>query len=96
MFGPVISVTRFDEVDEAVAWANDSDYGLSGTVWTGDAERGLALARRVESGTFAVNHYDIDLGAPYGGIKDSGLGRELGPEGFSTYQRYKSIYLDAE
>ena len=73
--------------------ANDSEYGLGGTVWSSDVERATRLARRVESGTVGINGYLPDLNAPFGGIKASGLGRELGPESIVGYQRYKSVYL---
>ncbi|WP_308187886.1 MULTISPECIES: aldehyde dehydrogenase family protein [unclassified Pseudonocardia] len=72
--------------------ANDSDYGLGGTVWTTDEERGLDVARRVETGSVGVNVFDLDIGSPFGGVKASGLGRELGPEGLAAYVSYKSIY----
>jgi aldehyde dehydrogenase (NAD+) len=93
VFGPVLTVTPYDDEDRAVELANDSDYGLAGTVWTADVDRGLALTRRIESGTLGVNHYQLDLGAPFGGVKASGLGRELGPEGLSAYETDKSVYL---
>ncbi|MEV4320340.1 aldehyde dehydrogenase [Actinocrispum sp. NPDC049592] len=93
IFGPVLAVIPYRDIDEAVAIANDSQYGLGGTVWTSDVERGLDVARRVESGTVGVNFYDIDVGAPFGGVKASGLGRELGPEGLTAYQHLKSVYL---
>ncbi|MFB7720028.1 aldehyde dehydrogenase [Nocardia sp. NPDC056100] len=93
IFGPVLTVIGYDDLDEAVAIANDSEYGLGGTVWTTDIERGLDIARRVETGTIGVNFYNLDLGAPFGGVKSSGLGRELGPEGLAAYQQTKSIYL---
>ncbi|WP_067680077.1 aldehyde dehydrogenase [Nocardia miyunensis] len=93
IFGPVLTITPFDTEDEAIAIANDSLYGLGGTVWTTDEERGLAIADRVESGSFGVNHYLLDLDAPFGGVKSSGLGRELGPEGLAPYYRTKSVYF---
>ncbi|MEV0247261.1 aldehyde dehydrogenase [Nocardia sp. NPDC050712] len=93
IFGPVLTVIGYDDLDEAVTIANDSEYGLGGTVWTADIDRGLEVARRVETGTIGINFYDPDLGAPFGGVKSSGLGRELGPEGFFAYQQLKSIYL---
>lgn len=95
IFGPVLVVIPYTDVDEAVTIANDSEYGLAGTVWTADVDRGLDLARRVETGTFGVNSYLPDLGAPFGGVKSSGLGRELGPEGLAAYFRLKSVYLPA-
>ncbi|MCX4098459.1 aldehyde dehydrogenase [Nocardia sp. alder85J] len=93
IFGPVLTVTPYRDEDEAVAIANDSEYGLAGTVWTTDEERGIALADRIHSGTVGVNHYALDPAAPFGGVKASGLGRELGPEGLLPYQQTKSIYL---
>ena len=93
IFGPVLAVIPYDGDDEAVALANDSDYGLGGTVWTTDHDRGLGVARRVRTGTIGVNGYTMDPGAPFGGVKNSGLGRELGPEGLTAYQQYKSIYV---
>jgi aldehyde dehydrogenase (NAD+) len=95
IFGPVLSVIAFDDVDDAVRIANDSDYGLAGTVWTGDPAAGLAVARRVRTGTYGVNTYTMDFAAPFGGYKASGLGREFGPEGLGQYTELKSIYLEA-
>ncbi len=93
IFGPVLSILPYGDEDEAVAIANDSDFGLGGTVWTTDVERGEQLAARIESGTVGINHYALDVVGPFGGVKDSGLGRELGPEGLSAYHSLKSVYL---
>ncbi|MBV6761686.1 aldehyde dehydrogenase [Rhodococcus opacus] len=93
IFGPVLTITPYTDEDEAVAIANDSEYGLGGTVWTADEEHGLALAARIHSGTVGVNHYALDLDAPFGGVKSSGLGRELGPEGLNPYFATKSVYF---
>ncbi|MFC9839530.1 aldehyde dehydrogenase [Rhodococcus sp. NPDC127530] len=93
IFGPVLTITPYEDEDEAVAIANDSEYGLGGTVWTTDEDRGLALAARIHSGTVGVNHYALDLDAPFGGVKSSGLGRELGPEGLHPYFATKSVYF---
>ncbi|WP_043824449.1 aldehyde dehydrogenase [Rhodococcus opacus] len=93
IFGPVLTITPYADEDEAVAIANDSEYGLGGTVWTADEEHGLALAARIHSGTVGVNHYALDLDAPFGGVKSSGLGRELGPEGLNPYFATKSVYF---
>jgi len=93
IFGPVLSVIPYDDEDQAVGIANDSEYGLGGTIWTTDVEKGLDIARRVETGSVGVNFYDLDIGAPFGGVKASGLGRELGPEGLDAYVQCKSIYL---
>jgi aldehyde dehydrogenase (NAD+) len=96
VFGPVIAVIPYDGGDdEAVRIANDSNYGLAGSVWSADEARALDIARRVRTGTIGVNYYNIDLGAPFGGMKDSGIGRELGPEGLGNYLEYKSMYVSA-
>jgi acyl-CoA reductase-like NAD-dependent aldehyde dehydrogenase len=96
IFGPVLSVIAYDDEDDAVAIANDTDYGLGGSVWTSDPDRGAAFARRVRSGTIGINGYVNDPFAPFGGIKASGMGRELGPEGLTSFQVLKTIYLDEE
>jgi aldehyde dehydrogenase (NAD+) len=92
IFGPVLSVIAYGDEDDAVRIANDSDFGLGGTVWTADPERGRAVARRVRTGTIGINKYLPDPGAPFGGVKASGIGRELGPDAVSAYQQLKSIY----
>ncbi|WP_328442070.1 aldehyde dehydrogenase [Streptomyces sp. NBC_00457] len=93
IFGPVVCVLRAADEDEAVAIANDSPYGLAGTVWTADPEHGLDIGRRVRTGTFGVNGYPPDISAPWGGMKDSGGGREYGPEGLESYRVVKSLYI---
>jgi aldehyde dehydrogenase (NAD+) len=93
IFGPVLSLIPYSDEREAVAIANDSIYGLGGSVWSSDPERAADVARRVRSGTVGVNHYVNDPVAPFGGIKQSGMGRELGPEGLLPFQEYKTIYL---
>ncbi|HEX3567421.1 MAG TPA: aldehyde dehydrogenase [Acidimicrobiales bacterium] len=95
IFGPVLSVITYDTVDEAVSIANDSVYGLSGAVWCGDPAAGVDIARRIRTGTFHVNGLGMDPGSPFGGYKRSGLGRELGVEGLSSYFEVKSISLPA-
>lgn len=92
IFGPVLVVIPYGDDDEAVRIANDSDYGLGGSVWSADPERAMGVARRVQTGTIGINSYLNDLHAPFGGVKASGLGRELGPEGLSAFQQLKSIY----
>ncbi|MFI7133614.1 aldehyde dehydrogenase [Nonomuraea sp. NPDC050153] len=92
IFGPVLAVIPYRDEDEAVRIANDSDFGLGGTVWSADPQRALSLARRIETGTIGVNRYLPDPAAPFGGVKASGIGRELGPEGLAAYQQLKSIY----
>jgi betaine-aldehyde dehydrogenase len=91
IFGPVLSVIPYDDVDDAVRIANDSDYGLAGSVWTADTAVGLDIARRVRTGTFGVNQYTAELRAPFGGYKCSGVGREFGVEGIDIYTELKSI-----
>ena len=93
IFGPVLTITGYDDEDEAVRIANDSPYGLGGTIWTADEEHGLAVAARIETGTIGVNHYALDFASPFGGVKASGLGRELGPEGLAPYLTAKSVYF---
>jgi acyl-CoA reductase-like NAD-dependent aldehyde dehydrogenase len=92
IFGPVLCVIPYDDEDEAVRLANDSPYGLAGTVWSSDAERALAVARRLQTGSVGINGYLPDPGAPFGGVKHSGLGRELGPEALAQYQQTKSVF----
>jgi aldehyde dehydrogenase (NAD+) len=93
IFGPVLSIIGYSDDEDAVRIANDSDYGLGGTVWTSDPDRGMAVAKKIQTGTIGVNTYLPDPAAPFGGVKASGLGRELGPEGLANYQQLKSIYL---
>lgn len=93
IFGPVLSVIAYDGDDDAVSIANASDFGLGGTVWTTDHDRGVRVAERIATGTVGINGYLPDPTAPFGGIKASGLGRELGPEALSAYVIQKSIYL---
>jgi geranial dehydrogenase len=92
IFGPVLSIIRYRGDDEAVRIANDSAYGLGGSVWSADPERAAAIARRVATGSIGINGYLPDLNAPFGGIKASGLGREMGPESVASYQQLKSIF----
>jgi len=96
VFGPVLAVIPYDGDDEAVAIANDSNYGLAGSVWTADEQHGLDIARRVRTGSFGINYFEIDRGAPFGGMKQSGIGREMGPEGLTNYLEYQSVYTSAD
>jgi acyl-CoA reductase-like NAD-dependent aldehyde dehydrogenase len=95
IFGPVLSVIPYGTEEEAVAIANASDFGLGGSVWTADPERGEAVARRVRTGTIGINAYVNEPTAPFGGVKASGMGREMGPEALHSYQVLKTVYLDA-
>lgn len=92
IFGPVIAVIPYENEDEAVAIANDSNFGLGGAIFTADENHGTNLARRIETGTIGVNFYNQNCNAPFGGYKDSGHGRELGPEALDSYLQKKSIY----
>jgi acyl-CoA reductase-like NAD-dependent aldehyde dehydrogenase len=96
IFGPVVCLLPYGDEEEAVAIANDSEYGLSGSVWTSDVERGIAVARRVRTGTYCVNTFSLDMRGPFGGFKRSGIGREFGLEGYSSYLEYKTIHLPAD
>jgi aldehyde dehydrogenase (NAD+) len=96
IFGPVLVVIPYDGDEQAVDIANDSNYGLCGSVWTADNERGLGVARQVRTGTYMLNApVPIDFTTPFGGFKESGLGREFGPEGLDTFLEKKSIALPA-
>ncbi|OBK93833.1 aldehyde dehydrogenase [Mycobacterium asiaticum] len=92
IFGPVLTISGYDTDEEAIALANDTEFGLAGTVWSADVDRATTVARAVHTGTIGVNDYALDVRAPFGGVKASGLGRELGPEGLEAYRTLKSIY----
>lgn len=92
IFGPVVAVIPYDTDRDAIEIANDSEFGLGGTVWSTDVDRATDVARAVRTGTIGVNDYQLDMQAPFGGVKASGMGRELGPEGLAAYQTLKSIY----
>jgi len=91
IFGPVLSIIGFADDDEAVQIANNSRYGLAGAVWSGSDERALAVARRMRTGAVDVNGGAFNPSAPFGGYKQSGLGRELGPYGLAEFQQTKAI-----
>ena len=91
-FGPVFPVLAYDDLDEVIDRANDSDFGLGGTIWTSDPERGMAVAMRIHSGTVWVNkHLDMPFDIPFGGAKQSGLGREQGVDGMKEFTQAKII-----
>jgi betaine-aldehyde dehydrogenase len=91
IFGPVVVVISYDGEDDGIRIANESEYGLAGSVWTGDPSHGLEVARRIRTGTIGVNKYAPDLSSPFGGYKSSGIGREYGREGLEEYFELKSI-----
>jgi betaine-aldehyde dehydrogenase len=91
IFGPVLVLIPYDDEADAVRIANDSEYGLGGSVWTADVDHGVEVARRIRTGSCGVNMYTLDPNTPFGGYKSSGLGRELGPEGLHAYLEHKSI-----
>jgi aldehyde dehydrogenase (NAD+) len=95
VFGPVLAVTLFDDMDEAVGIANDSAYGLAAGVWTSDIRRAHGMARRLKSGTVYVNAYRaVSVGAPVGGYKCSGFGRENGIEAMNEFTQTKSVWIN--
>jgi acyl-CoA reductase-like NAD-dependent aldehyde dehydrogenase len=91
IFGPVLAVIPFDDDDHAVAVANNSRYGLAGAVWSGDDNRALAVARRIRTGSVDINGAAFNPLAPFGGYKQSGLGRELGTFGLDEFRQTKAI-----
>lgn len=93
IFGPVVSVIGYRDDEDAIAKANDSQYGLSGAVFSADPERGYAVARRIRTGSVTVNGMIVDPKHPFGGYKQSGMGREGGPEGLDNYIETKTIHF---
>src|SRR5580700_4140182 len=94
VFGPVVTVTPFEDEAEAVAIANDTPYGLSGSIWTGNVGRAIRVARGVEAGNLSVNsHSSVRYWTPFGGFKQSGLGRELGPDALDPFTETKNVFI---
>ena len=94
IFGPVVAVTSFEDEAEAVVLANDTPYGLSGSIWTRDGARALRMARAVEAGVLSVNsNTSVRVSTPFGGIKQSGFGRELGLEALSSFSDVKNVFV---
>jgi betaine-aldehyde dehydrogenase len=96
IFGPVMSIISYDTPEQAIAIANDSPYGLSGSVWAADEERALGVAREIRTGMVSINGLPQAFGTPFGGFKQSGIGREMGPEGLRLYTELKSIAMSPE
>jgi acyl-CoA reductase-like NAD-dependent aldehyde dehydrogenase len=97
IFGPVLSVIRFDGVEDAVRKGNDIVYGLAAGVWTRDVKKAHAVSRRLQAGTVWINAYNFyDAGMPFGGTKASGFGRDLGPESLREYSQVKSVWVSIE
>ena len=91
IFGPVLSILRYEDVEDAVRIANDSVYGLAGAVWAKDEDEAVAFARRLETGQVDINGGRFNPVAPFGGYKQSGVGRELGRHGLDEYLQTKSL-----
>jgi len=97
VFGPVVTVTRFRDEAEAIEIANDTPYGLSGSIWTGSVGRAIRVARAVETGNLSVNsHSSVRYWTPFGGFKQSGLGRELGPDALDAFTETKNVFISTQ
>jgi acyl-CoA reductase-like NAD-dependent aldehyde dehydrogenase len=94
IFGPVVTVLAFDDEADAIALANESLYGLSGSIWTDDLSRGLRVTRAVEAGNLSVNsHASVRFNTPFGGFKQSGVGRELGADAPLSFTETKNVFI---
>ncbi|MGH3123801.1 MAG: aldehyde dehydrogenase family protein, partial [Streptosporangiaceae bacterium] len=97
VFGPVVAVVPVEDEAEAIAVANNTPYGLSGSIWTENIGRALRVARAVEAGNLSVNsHASVRYWTPFGGFKQSGLGRELGPDALDAFTEVKNVFIGTE
>jgi betaine-aldehyde dehydrogenase len=94
VFGPVAALIPFADEDDAIRIANDTPYGLSGSIWTENGARALRVARAVETGTLSINsNSSVRVTTPFGGFKQSGVGRELGPHALDAYTELKNVFM---
>ena len=97
IFGPVVGVMPFDDEADAIRLANDTAYGLSGSIWTRDVGRAIRVSRAVEAGNLSVNsHSSVRYSTPFGGYKASGIGRELGPDALDSFTEVKNVFISTE
>ena len=97
IFGPVVVVTPFEDEADAIALANDSEYGLSGSIWTRDVGKAIRVSRGIETGALSVNsNSSVRYWTPFGGYKRSGLGRELGPDAVDAFTETKNVFISTE